>query len=281
MCIVNNMNIQKINPNVNFKSGSTYKIIKKINTMNVKEVENNLLSCGIKADFHGNKSVCDDFVLAFEILEKLAQKYKLPFDFRPNSIQIYNTKELVSLEDKNILGMHIKEKYKLLKTTPSLQASTIVINEDYNKNHLLNDINSTCRGIAGMYSTGHFLHITLHELMHNINFLQICKKYGYRGENKILRKKYHKIYTPDLGKVIDETYEKLSLRPKEMNFLLKDISCYAYGKNTWTEIFAEFMTKLIIKSTDRNLNPKKNPLDCIPKCCPKMFREKLEATLEV
>ena len=275
------MNIHKIGTDTNFKSGTTFKILKTVNTINVKNKEQDLLSRGIKADFKDNKSVCADFTFAFDILEKLSEQFKLPFFYKPPVIQVYNDKEIIFADDKQNLGIHIREKNVYLKKNKAFKEGTILINEDFNKNHISNDINSSMRGWEKLFSTGHFLHVTLHELMHNMELNQIYKKHGYRGLDKDLRKKYHKQFTPDLGKVMDETYNLMSLTRNERLFLKNDVSFYALCSRKWPEIYAELMTKLIVKSLNKKLIPVKNPLDFLPKYCPKYFKDLLEETLEV
>ena len=209
------------------------------------------------------------------------KKLKLPFFYKPPVIQVYDEKEILFADDKQNLGIHIREKDFYLKQKRAFKEGTILINKDFNKTHISNDFHSSLRGWEKLFSTGHFLHVTLHELMHNIELNQIYKKYGYRGLDKDLRKKYHKQFTPDLGKVMEETYNLMSLTKNEKLFLKNNVSFYALCTRKWTEVYAELMTKLIVKSLDKNLNPVKNPLDFLPKDCPKRFKDLLNKTLEI
>ncbi len=262
--------------NTNFKSGLTCKIIKDIKSTNVAKAQEDFKKIGMNADFKGKQAICANFVYATNILYDLSEKFKLPFDFVPYAVRVYENKELCKPGEYRAFS--INDTGKILTDEPSFIGGSIFFNSNHSGLFQSNQLADKDYK-NGRRSSSHFLTNTLHEWFHTIHMDLMYKKLGYEGECPILRDEYHK---EGVNNGLTE-YERLS------NVDLKDlpesfkryIGSYAIEENSLLEVFAELMTKITTDSLDKNLNVIKNPLDNLPKDLPEKVKFELERTLDI
>lgn len=277
MSFVLNMKIQNQNNSFNFKSGLTGKIIKDIVTTNIEKAQADFAKIGTEADFRGKKAVCANFVYATNILYDISEKYKLPFDFVPYAIKVYENKELINPHE--YFAFATNETGNVLKNEPAYIGGSIFVNKKLS-GLFLNDYIITKHYLLGKRSSPHFLSNTLHEWFHTIQMNLIYKKYGYEGICPVLSKEYRR---PGLNKGVKkldslDTSRDLTTLPKDFK---KYIGSYAIRTNSYLELLAELMTKITTLSLDKDLNVVKNPLDNLPKDLPKEVKCELEKFLDI
>ncbi len=270
------MQVQSVkNTKTNFKSGLTYKIIKDIKNINVEKAELDFTALGVYADFLGSKSICANSVLVSNILSEIAEKYKLPFDYKPPAIRAYNSKNLIEKSDKKATGFCIPDTKKVLKKEPPYIGTSIFMNKSKN-GMFWNNLCSDYEYLIGWHSSPHFLSTTLHEWFHSIHLNLIYKQKGYEGKCPFLRQKYYKEGARGLDSVnIQSNLFGIS------SGVAKHIGNYAFFSRSMLEVFAELMTKITAEALDKNLRVIKNPLDNIPKDFPKEYKKEVEQILKI
>ena len=270
------MNIQKSNTATNFRSGLTRKLIKDIKNTDIVKNQTDFAQIGIDADFNGSKSICANFVLTANILAEIAGKFKLPFDFLPPAIKVYEKKDLINKSD-NAVGFCITDTKSVLKNCEPFIGGSIFINKQ--KNGLWhNEFYSDFERLMNWRASSHFLSGTLHEWFHCIHQNLIFKQKGYEGDCPILREQYYKKNANGLQSIDIQT--NLPNLP-EARILEKLIGRYAANSRSMMEVFAELMTQMTVKSLDKDLNIIKNPLDNLPKDLPAVYKKKVEKILNV
>lgn len=278
-CIIINMKITNNNTQPIFKSGLTYKLYKDFKHINVKEVESDFSKINIDAKFLNNKFIAGASVLTANILNDVSSKYKLPFDFLPPAIRSYKEDNIVSGDADDSEGFCIVDTKRVLKDEPSFIGTSIFFN-DKNKSVLKENFVSTVVGLLNYNSSGHFLHTILHEWFHCIHQNLVLKKHGYEGNCPVLKERYFKPNACGL-RILEKRDVMRGVRLCYQSEVAKLISDYAAENCFKSEIFAELMSMVTVKSLDSHLNPIKNPLDNIPKKLPVLIKQKVEELLEV
>jgi len=271
------MEVNSTNNNTVFKSGLTRKIVKDILSTDVAKAEADFAKIGTEADFKGKKSICANFVYATNILYDISEKFKLPFDFTPYTIKVYNDKEIIDSTHK-YFAFAINDSGKVLKNQDNFIGGSIFVN-DKNNGILANNYYTTKHYLLGRRSSPHFLANALHEWFHTIHMDLMYKKYGYGGKCPILKEQYNKA---GLNKGLKK-YESLGHR--DMSFIPEDfqklIGKYAIKSGSMLELFAELMTKITAEALDKDLKVIKNPLDNLPKDMPKEIKFELERIMDI
>ena len=270
--IIRNNNLHS----TNFKSGLTLKLIRDIRNINVAEAEADFAKFGIDANFKDSKTICANFVMASNILKDISEKYKLPFDFNPPAIRVYNNKELIDKEDKSSIGFCSVDTKRVLKDEPPFIGGSVFMNKK--KNGLLtNDlINSDLGYMTNWRSSSHFLASTLHEWFHCIHQNLIFKQKGYEGNCPVLKGMYGKEGANGLSVI-----GVLSNLPDISAKAAESIGKYAVFSRSMLEVFAELMAKITAEALDKDLNVVKNPMDNIPKEFPNVYKKQIEEILKI
>lgn len=258
-------------PKPTFKSGLTPKLLQDFNAINVRNAEANFAKIGIKANLFENKFVCGCSMLTADILQEISAKYKLPFNYLPPAIRVYKDSELFYEEDKKCYGICAFNTTKILKDEQPFIAGSLFFNGKWNSADTIEDLKHV--------STNHFLHVTLHEWFHCIHTNLIFKNFGYEGDCPVISEKYGKKGGSGLKKLHEDFMYDIFYIHK--NKVAKYISKYAASQCCLTEIFAELMSKITVKSLNSKLQPTTNPLDYIPKDLPKSIKKCLKETLEI
>lgn len=271
------MNIQKTNSFApNFQSGMTFKLLKDFRNINVTKAEFEFAKMDVDADFRRNKSICGNFLYAANILSEIAGKYKLPFDILPPAIRVFKKEELIHKEE-NAAGLCLMDTRRVLKKQKPFVAGTIFMNQA-GSGPITNDFISSVEYLFGWKSSPHFLSNTLHEWFHCIQNGLIFSKYGYEGKCQVLLKQYKKENACGIQK-LDEMNDYFCYNVDKS--LINAVGTYAAKSDSLLEMFAELMSGITTKSLDKNLNVIKNPLDNIPKDCPKFVKDMVEETLNI
>lgn len=272
----------KISNNTNkpaFKYGLTYQLFKDFKHINIKEAEADFAKIGVDANFLNNKFICGGSVLTADILDNIASKYKLPFDFLPPAIRAYQESNLAVGTANNCDGFCIIDTKRVLKDEPSFIGNSIFFN-DINKSALKVNLKSIFDGMTKIISASHFLHTFLHEWFHCIHQNLIFQKYGYEGNCPVLKEQYSKqgACGLDILSKHDILFDALFNYQEDVGKLISD---YAAEYCFKSEIFAELMSMITAKSLDRKLNPTKNPLDNLPKNLPLCIKNMVEELLNI
>lgn len=262
------------NNNPNFKSGLTYKIIKDIKNINVEKAESDFTALGVDANFIGSKSICANSILASNILSEIAEKYKLPFDYKPPAIRAFHSSDLIEKSDRKAVGFCIPDTKSVLKNEPPYIGGSIFMNKS--KNGIFwNNLCSDYEYLTGWHSSPHFLATTLHEWFHCIHMNLIYKQKGYEGECPVLKQKYYKEGAGGLDTILTQSLLGVSSN------VVKFIGNYAFFSRSMLEVFAELMTKITTEALNKDLKVIKNPLDNIPKDFPKEYKHEIEKILKI
>lgn len=189
---------------------------------------------GIETDLKGNKVIAGANALVCNIFQKLGLIKPPALYMRsfPNSQQFSRTYAVTSVHKQMTdFDIAMKERYPL---------RSVIYNSniDWDKLQLM----AISEKESGHSSTGHFLHVFLHEFFHNVHADNLYKRFGSEARGS------------DVFAYLQRKYSK------QANIELVKKETGRYGSTNPAETFADEMSERIADSLNpRTLLPDKNP----------------------